>query len=80
VAAEGRTPSNGVTGTQIRVSWTAPAANGSAITGYLVQQSTDGSSWATAAGSVSGTSQTVTGLAAATTYQFRVYGINGAGT
>ena len=61
--------------------WTAPAANGSAISDYTVQYSSnDGTSWTTFSHAVSAaTSITVTGLANGTAYLFRVAAVNGVG-
>ena len=66
---------------EIGVSWTAPANNGSAITGYLVQYSSNGgSSWSTLSSNYTGG----TGLGSSPwsigTYIFRVAAINAAGT
>jgi titin len=68
---------------EVGLSWTAPATDGgSAVTGYVVEQSTDGGvTWTTAianTGSI-GTTATVTGLTNGTTYAFRVTAINPAG-
>ena len=66
---------------EIGVSWTAPADNGSAITGYFVESSSNGgSTWSTFAanwtgGTGFGSSPWVVG-----TYIFRVSAINAAGT
>jgi hypothetical protein len=67
--------------TTASVSWTAPAANGSAITDYLVQFSSNGgSSWTTFTDGVStATSVTVTGLTNGTAYVFRVRAVNSVG-
>jgi len=63
------------------VTWTAPAANGSAISGYRLEASgDDGVTWAAVsmpAGTV--TSYLVTGLANGTAYRFRVAADNGVG-
>jgi len=69
---------------QINLSWSAPADNGgSAITGYQIERSTDsGSTWSVlvpSTGSVS-TTYSDTGLAASTSYTYRVSAINGIGT
>jgi hypothetical protein len=62
----------GVTGIgsdgQAVISWTAPAANGSAITGFVVTSSPDGKTCST----TSATSCTVSGLTNRTQYQFTV--------
>ncbi len=69
---------------QINLSWTAPADNGgSPITGYQIERSTNnGTTWSTSTpntGSVS-TTYSDTGLAAGTSYMYRVSAINAIGT
>jgi hypothetical protein len=68
--------------TTASVSWVAPSNNGSAITDYVVQYSSDsGGSWTTFADGIStSTSTTVTGLTNGVSYIFRVAAVNGAGT
>ena len=66
--------------TSATVSWTAPAANGSAITGYTVTPyvgSTKGTALPVSAAS---TSVTVTGLVNGTSYTFQVTATNAVGT
>jgi hypothetical protein len=67
--------------TTASVSWTAPAANGSALTDYFIQFSSNGgSSWTTFTDGVStATSVTVTGLTNGTAYVFRVAAVNSVG-
>lgn len=64
----------------VDLSWTAPAANGSAITDYVVQYSPDGgATWATYAdGTATGTTATVPTptLNSTTEYTFRVAAVN----
>ncbi len=60
----------GTTASSVSLSWTAPAGT---VTGYTVYEN------GTRAASVTGTSATVTGLAAATTYRFTVTASNSAG-
>ncbi len=73
----------GLTATPIdggaRLSWIAPANNGSAITAYSVQYSTDGTSWTTA---TIGTTNPydLTGLTACVDYHFRIAATNAAGS
>jgi titin len=63
----------------VTLTWAAPAASGgSAITTYVVEQSTNGTSWTESLRTTALTA-TVTGLTNGTSYSFRVYAINGAG-
>jgi hypothetical protein len=64
------------------LSWVAPSANGSSITDYLVEYSSDGGvTWTTFVHSPSSANSiTVTGLTPGTQYQFRVKAINGVGS
>lgn len=69
--------------TQSTVSWTAPDANGTAITDYIIEYSTS-STFASggtvfADGTSSAVSTTVTGLSNGTTYYFRVKAVNAVG-
>ncbi|WIE65104.1 fibronectin type III domain-containing protein [Curtobacterium sp. MCLR17_036] len=64
----------------VALDWSAPeTANGSPVTGYAVQHSTDGTTWTDDA-SVAGTATEVTGLANGTEVAFRVAAVNAAGT
>ena len=67
---------------QLTVSWTAPGTGGSAITDYVIEQSTDGgTTWTTLAdGTSTSTSYTVTGLTNGSSYSFRVSAKNAIGT
>ncbi|MGI0088651.1 MAG: fibronectin type III domain-containing protein, partial [Nitrosotalea sp.] len=68
---------------QINLSWTAPANNGgSAITGYMIERSTDGTTWSTIQSNTGSTATTYsdTGLTASTAYTYRVSAINSVGT
>ncbi len=67
---------------QVSLTWTAPASNGSAITDYLVQSSSDnGSTWTDFSdGTSTDASATVTGLTNGTTYTFRVSAVNSLGS
>jgi len=70
------TPSNG----SVALSWIAGSNGGSAITDYLIQYSTDQSTWSTFAdGTSSATSATVSGLTNGTQYFFRVSAANALG-
>ena len=68
--------------TEATVSWTAPSnTGGSAITGYLVEESRDGGAWQELGATRNAdTSTGVEDLAPGSTYQFRVSAINSAGT
>lgn len=65
----------------VALSWSAPAAtNGSPISDYLVQFSTDGSNWTTFTHTASTSSSiAVTGLTNGTSYSFKVAAVNQAG-
>ncbi len=68
--------------TRIDLSWSAPANNGgAAITGYRIEVSTDGSSWAdrTANTNSTATRYSHPGLTAGSTRHYRVSAINSAG-
>ncbi len=67
---------------QVSLSWTAPTSTGGApIYDYVVQYSTDGTSWISFAdGTSSTTSATVTGLVNGTPYTFRVAATTSTGT
>jgi predicted phage tail protein len=81
--AEAPTAVTGAAGAaQVALTWTAPTSNGgAAITDYVIQSSTDGSTWTTFAdGTSAATSATVTGLSNGTAYTFRVAAVNAAGT
>ena len=69
--------------TQIDLSWTAPSDDGgSAITGYRIEVSADGSSWSDLVGDTRSTTTTYghTGLTPGTMRHYRVSAINSAGT
>src|SRR6185437_11627046 len=73
-----------VSSSQINLSWTAPSNNGgSAVTGYKIEQSTNSvSTWSmivSNSGST-GTTYSNVGLAASTSYTYRVSAINSVGT
>src|SRR5437773_931976 len=81
-------PPTGLTATaasssQVSLTWTAPTDNGgSAITGYTIERSTDGSTWTTLVANTANTAATYsdTGLTRATAYSYKVSAINSAGT
>ena len=63
--------------TQASLAWTAASNGGSSITDYLIQYSTDNSTWTTFIdGTSTSTTATVTGLTNGTLYYFRVSAIN----
>jgi len=65
----------------VTLSWSAPSANGNAITDYITQYSTDNSTWSTFADGIStSTTVTVTGLLPVTEYYFQVAAVNSVGT
>ena len=66
---------------RLDVSWSAPAANGSAITGYTVQWTSSSEPWDSTSPelTVTGTSAAITGLTNGTTYFVRVRATNGLG-
>ena len=69
--------------TQIDLAWTAPASTGgSAITGYKIEVSPDGSSWSDLVADTGSTDTAYAhvGLAPATTRHYRVSAINAVGT
>ncbi|MFF0155779.1 fibronectin type III domain-containing protein [Micromonospora sp. NPDC005203] len=66
--------------TSATVSWTAPASNGSPITGYLITPIRDGVTQPTLTFDASTTSRTLTGLTAGSSYAFRVAAVNAYGT
>ncbi|MBL4597049.1 MAG: fibronectin type III domain-containing protein, partial [Robiginitomaculum sp.] len=75
------TASLGASG-EVVLTWSAPSNDGgSAVTDYLIHYSTDLQLWNTFAdGTGIGTTATVTGLVDDTSYIFRVFAVNSAGT
>ena len=65
---------------QATVSWTAPANNGSAITGYTITPYIGSQAQSPSSAGASATSATITGLTNGTTYTFSVSATNGVGT
>ncbi len=64
--------------TALSVTWTAPADNGSAITGYNIRYRVDGAkSWSSDSSTVTGV--VISGLTEETTYEAQVQAINGMG-
>ena len=74
-------PVSGVGSGEVRLTWSAPASNGgSPVTDYVIEQSTNGTTWVTIVDGVStAMSHTVSGLSNGTGYQFRVSARNAAG-
>ena len=66
--------------TWLEASWTAPANNGSAITGYDVHYRETGGNWQNANHTGTATTKRITGLTADTAYQVRVRASNAEGT
>ena len=61
----------------IKLSWTEPEDNGSPITGYRIEHSTDGgATWALLRARHSGTTYSHTGLPSGTSHHYRVAAIN----
>jgi len=67
--------------TEIILSWSPPATNGDALTGYLVQYGTvvSGAFASSQAVAASASTTTITGLVNDTEYQFRIYATNSNG-
>ncbi len=65
----------------LTVSWTAPTDTGGlTISGYLVEYSSDGSTWTDAGDTGTDTTHTISGLTNPETYQVRVAAVNAVGT
>jgi titin len=65
----------------VTLAWNAPATGGAPITDYVIQRSTNGTTWTTVADGVSvARTYAVTGLTSGVTYRFRVAAKNAAGT
>ncbi len=65
----------------VTLAWNAPATGGAPIADYVIQRSTNGTTWTTVADGVSTSrTATVTGLSSGVRYQFRVAARNAAGT
>ena len=62
------------------MSWTAPASNGRAITGYVVTPTRNGVAQTPVSFDASATTRTLTGLTAGATYTFTVTAVNAVGT
>ena len=65
--------------TWLEASWTAPADNGAAITGYDVHYRETGGNWQDANHTGTGTTKRITGLTADTAYEVRVRASNSEG-
>jgi hypothetical protein len=71
---------SGATSSAITLFWSA-STGGGVPASYTVQlRSTGTTSWTTANGAVTGTTFTVTGLAADSSYDYQVYGVNAGGS
>jgi hypothetical protein len=70
---------SGPTASTVNLAWTPPSTGGT-VASYTAQyRVTGGTGWNTAASGISGTGYMVTGLAAATSYDFQVFAVNSAG-
>ena len=68
------------TSSDVTLNWSAPSSGG-AVSSYSVQyRDTGTTTWSTFATGVTATNASVTGLAASTAYDFRVYAVNGGGS
>ena len=67
---------------RIDLSWSTPGNNGSTISGYFIERSTNGSSYSTLVSNTgtTGTTYSDTGLTSSQQYWYRVSAINAAGT
>ena len=66
--------------TSATVTWTAPASNGSPITGYIVTPFRNGVAQTPVTFDASTTTRTLTGLTAGASYTFTVAAVNALGT
>ena len=73
------TPTLTAGSTWLTASWTAPADNGSAITGYDVHTRTSGGNWTDASHAGTSTVKRIEGLSADTAYEVRVRASNAEG-
>jgi hypothetical protein len=65
----------------VTLAWNPPVTGGAPITDYVIQRSTNGTTWTTVADAVStARTSTVTGLSKGVPYRFRVAAKNAAGT
>jgi hypothetical protein len=73
-------PATGVGSGQVKLTWTTPPANGSAIRDYIIQWSIDGTTWSTVNDGVStARSYVVARLTNGTQYRFRLAAVNAVG-
>jgi Fibronectin type III domain len=68
------------TSTSIALSWSTPASGGAVGTYTIAYRITGTTSWSVSAPGITATNASVTGLAAATAYDFQVYAVNAGGT
>ena len=73
-------PAAGVGSRQVKLTWTAPSSNGSAISDYIIQRSASGKRWTTVSDGIStARSRLVARLSNGTVYRFRVAARNAVG-
>ena len=68
------------TSTSVALSWSAPASGGAVSSYTAAYRITGTTSWSVFAAGITATNASVTGLAAATAYDFQVYAVNPDGT
>ena len=70
-------PADGVGSGEVKLTWDAPSSNGSAITDYVIERSTDGVTWTTVSDGVStALTSTLGGLTNGIGHSFRVAAVN----
>ena len=74
-------PARGVGSGQVKLTWTAPSPNGSAVLDFVIERSIDGTTWTRVNDGVSpATAAMMRGLVNGTVYRFRVAAVNGVGS